>query len=697
MSSPTAATEPCKILSLDGGGIRGLSSLFILEEIMEFIKDSEKLSEIPKPCERFDLIGGTGTGGIIAMMLGRLEMTVDQCIRTYKKLAETAFTPKRLKLILGSSDTLSATNLEDAVKRIIREHCVEPKQSCTKTAVLAMTKDNIETSPTLLTTYDTSSGFSGSKIWEVARATSATATLFKSIKIGRDETEFIDASFGHNNPCESLIVEAEKQFPGRPMIVLSIGTGLGDVVRVGNTKDSVIKAFKEMAVTSKATALRLQDKFDGTTGYYRFDVENGLKDVTLLDWRQASKVSSHTLNYLHENEASLMKFVKAMTEACIPKSLTLEATHQASAKSLQPGNHLSVHYIPYRENIYFVGQEDTLTMLSDKLFNQASFQEVVLVGMGGMGKTQIALKLAHSMKIKKPDYSVFWLTVVDMDIFHDSCKKLAEKLEIEDTKTNDPKMLVKRYLESEQSGKWLLILDNLDSIELFNAAETQNRIAHFFPHNDMGRILITTRSDQVAWSVVQDRADIIKLKEMSSEELTSILKLNMEGLEYESQLDDKALVNDLLEELSYLPLAISQASDYMLIHDVSISDYLGLLRTAESTKLRLLNKTHIDEAHYHHSQGAVTTTWIITFQQIHKVSESAAALLEAISHMSPKSIPQSSFPKFEEPEEIIEAIGILLGYGFLRRQKTPGLFDMHSLVHSITRLWYKKSLETDFF
>ncbi|KKF96655.1 Vegetative incompatibility protein HET-E-1 [Ceratocystis platani] len=55
--------SPARILSLDGGGVRGLSSLLILEKIMELIKSSEGLSEVPSPCDRFDLIGGTGTGG----------------------------------------------------------------------------------------------------------------------------------------------------------------------------------------------------------------------------------------------------------------------------------------------------------------------------------------------------------------------------------------------------------------------------------------------------------------------------------------------------------------------------------------------------------------------------------------------------------------------------------------------------------
>jgi len=49
----------------DGGGIRGLSELLILQEIMSRIQHDEKLADVPRPCDYFDLIGGTSTGGYV--------------------------------------------------------------------------------------------------------------------------------------------------------------------------------------------------------------------------------------------------------------------------------------------------------------------------------------------------------------------------------------------------------------------------------------------------------------------------------------------------------------------------------------------------------------------------------------------------------------------------------------------------------
>jgi len=72
--------SPVRVLSLDGGGVRGLSSLYVLKELMSQIAReyrSENLpppAQTPRPCEYFDLICGTSTGGLIALMLGRLRM-----------------------------------------------------------------------------------------------------------------------------------------------------------------------------------------------------------------------------------------------------------------------------------------------------------------------------------------------------------------------------------------------------------------------------------------------------------------------------------------------------------------------------------------------------------------------------------------------------------------------------------------------
>jgi patatin-like phospholipase/acyl hydrolase len=192
-------TRSLRILSLDGGGIRGVSALLILESIMEKIPHDENLGRTPLAYEYFDIIGGTSTGGIIAIMLGRLQMSVDECIRAYKKVAEKAFTPRaRWQLPGRPTGAFSASALEDAIKQVIEDQFKEEAcrdgscqhtgklfrdGACCNTVVLAITKDNVDAPPTLFKTYGRSESLKDCTIWQVARATSAATTFFQVYQV----------------------------------------------------------------------------------------------------------------------------------------------------------------------------------------------------------------------------------------------------------------------------------------------------------------------------------------------------------------------------------------------------------------------------------------------------------------------------------------------------------------------------------
>ena len=85
-----ALTHIPRILALDGGGVRGLSSLLIIQRLMHEVQkimfDGGKMTEDgkpPRPCEYFDLICGTSTGGLMAIMLGRLRMVSKKFTPSY--------------------------------------------------------------------------------------------------------------------------------------------------------------------------------------------------------------------------------------------------------------------------------------------------------------------------------------------------------------------------------------------------------------------------------------------------------------------------------------------------------------------------------------------------------------------------------------------------------------------------------------
>ena len=126
----TTKGPPLRILSLDGGGVRGYSMLIILQELMhrtfvEIEGRAPKRHEIPKPCDHFDLIAGTGTGGLIAIMLGRLRLDLDTCKETYVRMTRRVFeTDKTLLGIPLRGTMFKASKLEEAIKDCVREHTI---------------------------------------------------------------------------------------------------------------------------------------------------------------------------------------------------------------------------------------------------------------------------------------------------------------------------------------------------------------------------------------------------------------------------------------------------------------------------------------------------------------------------------------------------------------------------------------------
>ena len=104
--------------------------LIILQELMyrayvETEGKPPKRDEIPKPCEYFDLIAGTGTGGLIAIMLGRLRLDIETCMDVYVRMTKKVFeTDKTIAGIPYKQTLFKASKLEEAIKQCVAEHTI---------------------------------------------------------------------------------------------------------------------------------------------------------------------------------------------------------------------------------------------------------------------------------------------------------------------------------------------------------------------------------------------------------------------------------------------------------------------------------------------------------------------------------------------------------------------------------------------
>ncbi|CAE6433136.1 unnamed protein product [Rhizoctonia solani] len=111
-----------RLLSFDGGGVPGLSSLIILYELMKRVQVQLDLPEVPKPCEMFDIIAGTGTGGLIAILLGRLGLQVEDAIEMYQQIVKDTFSQRKL----SGEETFKTTKLENAIIRVLERYTGRP-------------------------------------------------------------------------------------------------------------------------------------------------------------------------------------------------------------------------------------------------------------------------------------------------------------------------------------------------------------------------------------------------------------------------------------------------------------------------------------------------------------------------------------------------------------------------------------------
>lgn len=134
------------LLSLDGGGIRGLSTLLILKRLMDRTNTERiELGLGPvKPWQLFDLIGGTSTGGyvfmvmssagiadgssLIAIMLGRLKMDVSECIKVYTNTFEMVFEKQKHKYPVNLRENFGYLQnkfdsdiLRESIKTIVKD------------------------------------------------------------------------------------------------------------------------------------------------------------------------------------------------------------------------------------------------------------------------------------------------------------------------------------------------------------------------------------------------------------------------------------------------------------------------------------------------------------------------------------------------------------------------------------------------
>ncbi|KAJ7830946.1 acyl transferase/acyl hydrolase/lysophospholipase [Mycena olivaceomarginata] len=289
--------------------------LLILEHLMYKLKVAENLPEIPHPCNYFDLIGGTSTGGLIALMLGRLRMSIEDSKKAYGQLAKEVFSDVKFH---GSDGKFKASKLEKAIKQIVKTYSTshnpedrleDIQDNACKMFVCAMNAANMSL-PVLFRTYNTLDyPAMNCTIWQAGRATTAAPAFFKQIKIGLSgiEEAFVDGGIGHNNPTASLLSEAKILFPHHQIAcIISLGTGQPHTISIPKPSLlnhflplDVVKAIQGIATDCEKEHQSFAHHFEGIANlYFRFNVEQGMQNIQLNQWERLGDVAANTRQYI---------------------------------------------------------------------------------------------------------------------------------------------------------------------------------------------------------------------------------------------------------------------------------------------------------------------------------------------------------------------------------------------------------------
>ncbi|KAF7524554.1 hypothetical protein G7054_g11381 [Neopestalotiopsis clavispora] len=350
--------------------------------------------------------------------------------------------------------------------------------------------------------------------------------------------------------------------------------------------------------------------------------------------------------------------------------------------------------VPFGRNEDFVGRESFLNELLKKIppgAKRQDCQRTAIEGLGGVGKTQIALEAAYRFHDQYPECSVFWAPAVNVTTFVNAYRDIGRRLGVRGIEDDnaDVKTLVKQALGQDHCGSWLLIVDNIDDVDLLPPAAGSS-IRDYLPYNSNGSILFTTRNHGVVAELDIRAENVHRIEEMSKPEAMRLLVTNLKP----HQAYDVDSTERLTEHLAFLPLAIKQASMYMYRTGVSTAEYLRHCMSSDQAKTRLLSQDFEDRNRYRETHNPIATTWLISFEHITQSYPLAAQYLKFISFLAEKDIPRSILPRGEDDITQDEAVAALCNYAFISlRRDGADSFDIHRLVRQATRNWLKNEHE----
>lgn len=336
--------------------------------------------------------------------------------------------------------------------------------------------------------------------------------------------------------------------------------------------------------------------------------------------------------------------------------------------------------VPYQRNHKFTGRCNLLSVLRSRLCCEkvrAWNHRIALYGLGGVGKTQLALEYVHS---QKDIYDrIYWISAASEEALISGFQQIASQTHwVHQNASLQPKEVVAIVLNQlRQRENWLLVFDNLDDFELLD---------NCLP--DVGtnkHTLITTRNPNCH----QIPAEGLEVGVLDIDDATEFL-LTRSNITPAPPAKTEA--SNIVKELGCLPLAVEQAAAYIRETLKDIFKYLSSYRRSQRSHHERLSKAN--RTYY---EKSIATTWSMSFLRL---SADASALLRVLSFLNPDGILTDFLEAgqeglcqplneiFDDIDRRCEALSELERFSLIRRQDEANggeLITMHRLVQSVVK------------
>jgi tetratricopeptide (TPR) repeat protein/DNA-binding XRE family transcriptional regulator len=369
------------------------------------------------------------------------------------------------------------------------------------------------------------------------------------------------------------------------------------------------------------------------------------------------------------------------------KGMVLELTKHLRLNDLETRHFLEASFVtlapywsvPVLRNPFFIGREEILERLHACLGTgqvAALTQSYGLYGLGGIGKTQVAVEYAYRHAL---EYSaVFWLAVETSDSMMASMQQIANQLQLSERQAMEqPQMVaaVQRWLATH--SRWLLIGDNVEDLDLFQTMVPSSAARQ-------GTILLTTRRQ--ALGIL---AEPLELPPMSNEEGMALVQRRARRLRREELQRDASAASELVQLLEGLPLALDQAGAYIEETGCGVGEYVQ--RYHKQRKHVLARRGIHGGAH----PASVTTTLGLSVEQVEQRHPAAGDLLRLCAFLPPEAIPEELFvtgashlgpvlePVVADPYQFDLTLAALRSASLVTRHLETRSLTVHRLVQAV--------------